>query len=208
MTLKWIERPTADTLIQIFQNCKRIDYKQNEFLFHSGDTVEYLDLLVEGSIQIFKYDGNLNEMTLNFFNPINMIAEWAVLLGIPYPASGRFAKDSTVYRMPISEYQNKLNSEIGFNHLLMFSLLNKIDMLNSAINRGLTMDSLHRVAHFLYYSNDDLLRLKQNQIASLLYLRPETFSRTLKQFKDQGIIRIDKGRIEILNREDLKELIA
>jgi CRP-like cAMP-binding protein len=205
---KTIGKPSKESLLLVFQDCKKLKFEPNEFLFHAGDSIQYLDLLVEGSIQIFKYDGNQNEITLNYFNPVSIVAEWAVIMGIPYPASAKFVKPSSVYRMSLENFQNKLNNDVNFNHILMFSLLGKIEIMNSTINRGLTMDSLHRVAHFLYFSNDELLKLKQNQIASLLYLRPETFSRTLKHFKDQGTIKIEKGRIEILNRENLKELIA
>jgi CRP/FNR family transcriptional regulator len=206
--LQYIKKPKPDDLINAFSGCKKVGFKKNEFLFHMGDQIQYLDLLVEGELQVFKYDGNMNEMTLHFFKPVVIVAEWAVIQGIPYPASGRFTKRSIVYRMPTEDFQEKLNKNILLNHILMYSLVNKIDTLNVAINRGLTMDSLQRVAHFLYHCTDDSLILKQNQIASLLYLRPETFSRILKQFKDMGIITTDKGKIELVNREGLRKYIS
>lgn len=206
--LQFIKKPKSDDLINAFAGCKKIGFKKNEFLFHMGDQIQYLDLLVEGGLQVFKYDGNMNEMTIHFFKPVVIVAEWAVIQGIPYPASGRFTKKSIVYRMPIEEFQERLHKNILLNHILMYSLVNKIDTLNIAINRGLTMDSLQRVAHFLYHCTDDSLVLKQNQIASLLYLRPETFSRILKQFKDMEIIATDKGKIELVNREGLRKYIS
>lgn len=51
-----------------------------------------MDLLVNGDLQVFKYDGNMNEVTLTFFRPVCIVAEWAVIQGIPYPASARFTK--------------------------------------------------------------------------------------------------------------------
>jgi CRP/FNR family transcriptional regulator len=206
--LKTIGKPSNESLLFAFQDSKKIHYQANEFLFHEGDSIQYLDLLIEGSIQIFKYDGNQNEVTLNFFNPVSIVAEWAVLLGIPYPASAKFVKPSIIHRMTLDSFQQNLNTNVAFNHIIMHSLIGKIEIMNSTINRGLTMDSLHRVAHFIFHATEEILKLKQNQIASLLYLRPETFSRILKQLKDQGTIRIEKGRIEILNRDDLKELIS
>lgn len=207
MLSKFIKKPKSDDLLNAFSGCKRVSFKKSEFLFHLGDDVQYLDLLVDGELQIFKYDNNMNEMTLHFFKPVSLIAEWAVIQGIPYPASARFSKKSLVYRMPILEFQERLHSSIFLNHVLMNSLMGKIETLNVAINRGLTMDSLQRVAHFLCYCTDDCLTLKQNQISSLLYLRPETFSRILKQLKDQGYIKTDKGKIEITDREELKKFL-
>jgi CRP/FNR family transcriptional regulator len=203
MKFHLVKRPSSDALLKSFSNCKKIIYKKDEFLFHKADPIEYLDLLVEGKIQIFKYDANYNEITLNFFTPVSLIAEWAVINEIPYPASGRFIQDSIVHRMPIREFKSKLDEDISLNHIVINSLVRKIDILNMTINRGLTMDSTQKVVHFLYYSPTDLLDLKQNQIASMLCLRPETLSRILKQLKDKDLIDTDKGRITIKNKEEL-----
>ncbi len=203
MKFDLVKRPSSEDLLKSFSDCKKIIYKKEEFLFHNGDKIEYLDLLIEGKIQIFKYDANFNEITLNFFTPVSLIAEWAVINEIPYPASGRFIQDSIVYRMPIREFKSKLDQDIALNHIVMYSLIGKIDTLNMTINRGLTMDSTQKVVHFLYYSPSDFLDLKQNQIASMLCLRPETLSRILKQLKDKDLIDTDKGRIIVKDKEGL-----
>lgn len=208
MILRYIKKPKSEDLLNAFSGCKRVSFNKNEFLFHMGDQASYLDLLVDGNLQVFKYDGNMNEMTLHFFKPYNLIAEWAVLQGIPYPASGRFTRKSLVLRMPMEEFQERLHKNILLNHIVMYSLVSKMETLNIAINRGLTMDSLQRVAHYLYYSSGEATALKQNQISSLLYLRPETFSRILKQLKDMGYITTEKGKIVILDREALRKFIS
>ncbi|MCU0825263.1 MAG: Crp/Fnr family transcriptional regulator [Leptospira sp.] len=203
-----LEKPTPDLLKKAFSECKELRFSKGEFLFHQGDSVGYIDLLVSGKLQIFKVDGNQNEVTLTFFVPVQIVAEWAVLQGNDYPASGRFSEDSIVRRMSVTEVKDKLKNSIEWNQILIHSLTNKIETLNLAINRGLTMDSLQRVAHFLFYSNPEFLSLKQTQISSLLYLRPETFSRMLKQLKDLGCIEIQKGSIVILDRKLLLHLIS
>jgi CRP/FNR family transcriptional regulator len=205
MKFNLVNRPTTEEVISLFSESKKISYQKDEFLFHMGEKVEYLDLLVEGKLQVFKYDNNYNEITLNFFVPTSLIAEWAVINEIPYPASGKFITPSTIFRMPISEFKQKLHKEVKFNHLIMHSLMDKIETLNMSINRGLTMDGLQKVAHFLYHCPDQCKDLKQTQIASMLFLRPETFSRIIKQFKDKDIIDTDKGVIIVKTPEKLVE---
>ena len=73
--------------------------------------------------------------------------------------------------------------------------------------RGLTMDSVNRVADFLYRSFEQSKNLKQHQIASLLYLRPETLSRVLRQFKESGIITMENNQIIVQDREKLKGIL-
>lgn len=202
MIIKYLTQPNPESLRKAFEGCQELTFSKDEFLFHGGDPVAYMDLLVSGDLQVFKYDGNMNEVTLTFFRPVSIIAEWAVIQGIPYPASGRFTKSSTILRMPLSEVQTRIHKNIELNHILMHSLMNKIDTLNLAINRGLTMDAMQRVAHFLFYGTPDSLALKQTQMASLLYLRPETFSRILKQLKEQGLIDTQKEKFPLSTKKD------
>ncbi|WP_243396650.1 Crp/Fnr family transcriptional regulator [Leptospira wolffii] len=207
MSPKILEEITEEKLFSIFSDGKRRKYKKGEFLFHQGDKAESLDLLVEGGLQIFKYDSNSSEITLNFFSPYSLVAESAFMNGIHYPASGRFISDSVVLRMPIALFKKKVNSNIQLCHLLIQSLYQKIQILNMTINRGLTMEALQRVAHFLYHLPENYPPLSHVQIASMLFLRPETFSRVLRQLKDLNIIDPKRGEIIIIDRKGLLKFI-
>jgi CRP/FNR family transcriptional regulator len=46
-------------------------------------------------------------------------------------------------------------------------------------------------------------RLKNNEIASILNLTPETFSRILTKFKKEEIISVDNHQLKILNADAL-----
>lgn len=197
------EKPPMELIQPIFKKYKKLSFQKGEFLFHEGDEPKYVDLLVEGKVQIFKYDTNYNEITLNFFAPISLVAEWAVIQQIPYPASARFAETSQVYRMTVDDLKLCLKENLILNQYFIFSLAEKIKVLNMTIDRGLTMDSYQRVLHFLYFSPESMLELQQTQIASLLCLRPETLSRVLKVLKAKRIVQIEKGKINILNKSAL-----
>ena len=49
--------------------------------------------------------------------------------------------------------------------------------------------------------------MKNNEIASILNLTPETFSRILSKFKKKSIISIKNHQLEILNKEALYMII-
>ncbi|TGK44477.1 Crp/Fnr family transcriptional regulator [Leptospira andrefontaineae] len=204
MGLMIFDEISKEEMLSIFSSGRKRTLKKDEFLFHQGDETDCLHLLIEGKLQIFKYDSSSNEITLNFFNPVSLIAELALINGIPFPASGRFVTDGAVLSLPFKELRERIKTDIPLNHLLIQSLFSKIQALNLSINRGMTMDSLQRVAHFLYYLPENQATLAHSQIASMLALRPETFSRTLKQLKDQGIINPERGLIEVLKKEELK----
>ena len=52
------------------------------------------------------------------------------------------------------------------------------------------------------------LSAPKNVIASRLSIKPETFSRTLRNLAQKGLIKLDRGQIEIINLEQLKQFIS
>ena len=182
------------------------ELKRGEILFWEGERPDYLYILLDGTIRVFKTDNKGNEITLHYFYPINMIAEVANFENIPYPASAEAETDSIVLAIDYDKFKRELLSdpEISFN--IIKSLSDKIRILNDFIVQNMMMDAVTRVAKFLYEHEDLFHQLKHNKIASLLNITPETFSRILKKFKQQGII--EKNRKElVIHKDKLKNYI-
>ena len=70
--------------------------------------------------------------------------------------------------------------------ILLLSLSKKIRMLESVIERGLVMDASERVITFIRKSPELLITMRHYEIANILNLTPETFSRTLKKLQQEG----------------------
>ncbi len=182
------------------------DFRRGELLFYEGEEPKYLYILVEGAIRVYKTDFKGNEITLHYFHPINMIAEVANFEDFPYPATAEFETDGKVVAIDFDRFKNEFlkDPEVSFN--VIKSLAYKIKILNDIIVQNMMMDAVSRVAKFIDEHEDLFKELKHNKIASLLNITPETFSRILKKFKDQGIIQ-KKGKDIYINREKLKRYI-
>ena len=182
------------------------DFRRGELLFYEGEEPKYLYILIEGAIRVYKTDFKGNEITLHYFHPINMIAEVANFENFPYPATAEFETDGKVVAIDFDRFKNEFlkDPEVSFN--VIKSLAYKIKILNDIIVQNMMMDAVSRVAKFIDEHEDLFKELKHNKIASLLNITPETFSRILKKFKDQGIIQ-KKGKDIYINREKLKKYI-
>ncbi len=198
---------TLEEIHQLFPKAAEIAYPSDTLLFREGEKPEYLYILLRGRLQLFKYDNKANEITLHYFEPVSLIAELAILQEFTYPASARFIADGTVLKISVGEFCSVLQKNVRANHLLLQSLIQKLQILNMTISRTLTMDAVQRVAHFLYHMPNSCPNLKHHQIASMLSLRPETFSRVLRQFKDEGILDSESGHIHLQQRELLKKYL-
>ena len=182
------------------------ELKRGETLFWEGEKPDYLYILLDGTIRVFKTDHRGSEITLHYFYPINMIAEVANFEDIPYPASAEAETDSVVLAIDYDKFKRELlnDPEISFN--IIKSLSDKIRILNDFIVQNMMMDAVTRVAKFLYEHEDLFHQLKHNKIASLLNITPETFSRILKKFKQQGIIE-KNGKELVIHKDKLRNYI-
>ncbi|RZA28563.1 MAG: transcriptional regulator, partial [Lysobacteraceae bacterium] len=50
--------------------------------------------------------------------------------------------------------------------------------------------------------------MARTDIANYLRLAPETVSRVLKRFQDEGLLKVDRREVELTGRERLQELAA
>ena len=85
------------------------------------------------------------------------------------------------------------------------SLTKKMKFLDTVIQQNLLLSSQAKIANFIYENEDVFVAQKQHQIASMLFITPETLSRNLKKFKEYGILENNKNKFTIIDREKLKE---
>lgn len=180
-------------------------YKKDNILFFQGDNAIGLHILTEGVLKVYKTDLKGNEIIMNYFYPVNLIAELASLDHINYPATALFETDGSVITIDYKIFEEEFlrNPDISFS--IIKSLTKKLRYLDLVISQNLTMDSTGRVAKFIYENEPLFLQLKQNKIASILNITPETMSRVIRKLKDCNIIEIKGRKITVSNREELRD---
>jgi len=82
----------------------------------------------------------------------------------------------------------------GISYAIIQSLLKKIDLLQQNIHFNIATTSIDKILHF-YRENPKLsLDLKQYEIASVLGMTPETFSRSLRKLvADKKLVKVGTG---------------
>lgn len=184
---------------------KRV-FREGEVLFYEKDNPKHLTLLAEGTLKIFKTDPKGNEVVLHRFTPYSLVAEMAVLEGIPYPATAQFLSDGSVVEIDFEKFKMKFlsNPDVALNFFK--SLSHKIKHLENVIAFNLVLDSTSRVAKYIY-EHEGKLPIKHNQLAQYLHMTPETLSRMLKKLIKLGLIeKKDTNEFIITNKESLKVL--
>jgi len=181
-------------------------YTKGSVLFYEKDMPTSLTLLIEGVLKVYKTDLKNNEIIMHRFKPKAMIAEMAVLEGIPYPASAAFETDGTIIEINFEKFKNKFLSDKDIALEMFKSLSKKIIYLENVIALNVVLDSVPRLAKFICEHESELHTLKNYQLAEYLHMTPETLSRTFKKLFVLDLIYKDDSGYKIKNKKGLQVL--
>ena len=140
------------------------------------------------------------------FRPLGLVAEMALLEGIPYPASASFETDGEVIEIDFERFKKEFIRNPDISFLFFKSLSKKIKYLEDVIALNVVLDSTARLAKYLYDHDNALTTLKHYQLAEHLHMTPETLSRTFKKLVVLNLLEKKPQGYGIKNREGLHVL--
>jgi len=177
------------------------EYKEGATLFLEGEVSDSLMLLIEGIVSIFKHDNKGNEIVMGYFNRYALLAEAATLRHTPLPSSATFQSDGAILKIDIKEFEALFMANPKISYEIIQSLLKKVDLLQQNIHFNIASTSTEKILHF-YRENPTLsLDLKQYEIASILGMVPETFSRNIRKLVKEGKLDKVSTGYKIINKE-------
>lgn len=175
-----------DELEKLIRICSIQNYKKDSYLFMQGDTSDHLLILIEGLVSVFKHDDKGNEIIMGLFNPFSLLAEPAILKGIPFPSTAVFKSDGSVIKIKLDQFKKLFLRDPHISYEIIQSLLDKIQLLQNNIHLNIASSAKEKILYF-YQKNQNLsVELKQYEIASLLGMTAETFSRNVKHLIQEG----------------------
>ena len=178
---------------------------KGEILFYEKELPTSLIFLVEGVLKVYKTDLKNNEVVLNRFKPVTLIAEMVTLEGLPYPASGSFDTDGVIIEVDFEKFKKEFfhNPDVALN--IFKSLSKKIKNLENVIALNIVLDSTARIAKYIC-DNEEALSMKHSQLAQHLHMTPETLSRMFKKLVTLELVEKTSNGYIITNREGLQVL--
>ncbi len=177
-------------------------FTKNSIVFYEGDESDYLHILLEGTVQLYKTSPKGSQVQIKRMQAPNTIGEYACFEKEPFPASCEFITDGVMGRLHFDKVYQYLNNK-EFSLGLIRSLTSKVMVLSSLVHKETILSSEAKVADLMIEKISIFNRLRNNEIAGILNLTPETFSRILTNFKKESIIEVKNHKVKILNLEAL-----
>ncbi len=181
-------------------------YTKESIVFYEGDQSDYLHILMGGSVKLYKTSPKGNQIQINRFSAPSLIAEFACFEKEPFPATCEFVTDGAIGMLHYDKLYEYLHRP-EFSLELIKSLTGKISLLSALVHKETILSSEAKVADLMLKKVTIFNRLKNNEIASILNLTPETFSRILTKLKKEEIIKIENHKLQILDQEALIAIV-
>lgn len=191
-----------DITSSLLQHAQVREYKKGKLLFLEGEVSSRLHIILSGWIKLFKGTASGNETVLQMLTCGDMVAESAVFLNAAYPVSAQVAKKAVILTLPAPIIRERIKQHNELALRVLDGISKHSQNLIQEFENIRLKPAAERVGWFLLKllldqgRVPDLIELPYDKslIASYLDMKPETFSRTLKRFKENGF-KINKSSV-------------
>ncbi len=181
-------------------------YEKESIVFYEGDESEYLHILLEGVVRLYKTTPKGTQIHMHHFEAPEVIALFATFEQIPFPATCEFLSEGSVGLLPLSKLYECMK-DVDFSVSLVSALSKRMKLLANLLHKETIYSTEAKIADLLLKNPAVFERLKNNEIASILNMTPETLSRILTKMKKEEMIVIEDHVVTILNENALCDII-
>jgi CRP-like cAMP-binding protein len=193
-------------------------YEKGQLILHQGDPGDSLFVIIAGRVRIYTLSPDGHELSVWIYDEGDFFGEMALLTGEPRSAYAEAMQATEVLVLHRQAFRNYLLTN-------PLAAIHTIEVLSQRLRRttesaeGLvSLNVMQRIARKLlelterYGVDQDSgvlidLDLSQEAIATLVGTTRESANRALSALRDQGIIHVDRARIQILDPDKLEEIL-
>ncbi|MFE5322820.1 Crp/Fnr family transcriptional regulator [Paenibacillus sp. NPDC056579] len=181
-------------------------------VLHEGHLLEHAALVLDGTVRVYKVSGSGREVTLYRIHdgeccPLMITS---ILGETQYEASACIEVPSTVLIIPIAVFRDWIDRYKSFRQYIFKVFAERLLIMSNLL------DSIHfksvrsRIAEYLLREtapDQPAVTMTHDQLAVELGSAREVISRTLKTMEQEGRLQLSRGKIIVLHRESLLELV-
>lgn len=196
-------------LIEELHNCQIIVVDEQVVLAESGKYMKVIPLVLDGLIRVFRNDYDLDREILLYYIPegqtcmMSLVASFAEMKSQVHAITERKSELLLIPTAKVREWQIQYPK---WNQFIINTFLGRYTELLNTINDLSFKHIDERVYNYLvqyrHRSGENRVKLTHQKLANELGTTRVVISRILKDFENQGQIKLMRGEIE------LKEMLA
>ena len=177
-----------------------LNFKKGEKIFLQGEPSDYMVVVIAGIVELKEANNDENKV-IKYIKPMQFIGESYPENHGKYSCSSYFMTDGVAMLINYKAFRTLLpwspKTSLG-----MINILRKTqESIYQELEHQRVFTATQKVAYFLLTYQYLLPQLRYKEMASILFLTPETFSRQLKKLEEDKCLTIKDRVIELHHRE-------
>jgi len=185
-------------------------FSPGEILFNEGDECSGLFIVAEGSVKIFKTSNAGREIMLTIESAPSSVAEVPLFDNGPYPATVAAVNQVTTYHISKQDFQQVIrqNPDVALKVLAVVGqrLRHLVRILESVTFGSVRQRLARALVEFGRQAQSESfpLPVTHEELALRLGTVREVVSRNLSRFQAEGLLRVHRREIVLLDRPGLE----
>lgn len=196
----------------LFNGQKQKNFKKKAFIFDEGETSSSVYFVRSGQIKVFKRHAEGKELISSIYKSGDFFGYESILQAEPYYESAVALEDSELSLIPKADFLTLVYGQSDVAKSFIGLLCRKVkeketQLLNFAYNsiRQRTAESLLKLHQLSGVNN--ALTVAREDLAKMVGTATESVIRVLSDFKDEGLINIVAGKIEVKHADKLLQVV-
>jgi CRP/FNR family transcriptional regulator len=190
-----------------------VSYKAGEMIFKQGSASTHVLMITTGMAKLHLEGASGKSLLLKIAKPVEMFGGPGTLMDHRNYYSATSIVDSTVCFVNTQNFKACIRSNPVFaekfieyiNLNAIFTFGRFVDLTQKQMP-GRVADALIYLSEQIFETNPFNVSLSRQDLADMTSLSKESFIRILKEFKDEGIIKMNGDFMEIIKMDSLKKI--
>jgi len=187
---------------------RKLDKKSS--IYEISQYPKYLYLVVTGCVKTIQVTPTGKELIHSIYGPGDFLGLISLIQDVPYHESAICSESTEVLLIPVEDFRIAIFNDRDFN-LKFFHLLadqasqtetQLVDLAFSSVRKKVA----NAILTFARKKKSSELTIAREDLAAMAGTARESVIRTLTDFKNEALIRIDEGKIILLDKDDLENL--
>jgi CRP/FNR family cyclic AMP-dependent transcriptional regulator len=201
----------SDQQLASLLNCvQHRSYPRGSVIVRAGDETDSLYIILSGRVKVLIPDDQGREVILTMMGPHEFFGEMGLLDNQPRSASVEAIEPCEMLRITRSGFMSFLQGNFELAMLIIRNLVKRLRDADRKIESLALIDVYGRVARLLIDMAEEINGQwivqrppPKQEIARMIGASREMVSRVMKDLQDKGLIRAERRKITLLDRQSM-----
>lgn len=212
ITTAFGNRPTDGTIRTALKNLKPGMVPAGSVLFRPGDAVGGFVLVTSGEVGVYLTGHGGREVLLYAVRPGETCVQTTLgLMGEgDYAGEAICETDTEIVQVPRATFTRLMDGSAPFRDFVFHAFAHRLQSMTALLERLAFMKIEERLAELLLDRADGTDRVHNTHqgLATAIGSAREVVSRRLEQFSRQGLVKLERGVVQIIDRSGLEKISA